>query len=94
MRVFDSLGKKKAILGMVHLGTMPGTPFYEEGSFDATFDKAMGDATALYEGGATGCLVQTVDRVYSTKDESDPARIAGVDRPADLKQSVPRNITG
>jgi membrane complex biogenesis BtpA family protein len=78
MRVFDSLGKKKAILGMVHLGAMPGTPFYEEGSYEATFDKALGDATALFEGGATGCLVQTVDRVYSTKDESDPARIAGV----------------
>ena len=63
---------------MVHLGAMPGTPFYEEGSYEATFDKALGDATALFEGGATGCLVQTVDRVYTTKDESDPARIAGV----------------
>lgn len=78
MRSFDTLGKQKAILGMVHLGAMPGTPFYEEGSYQATFDKALGDATALFEGGATGCLVQTVDRVYSTKDESDPARIAGV----------------
>ena len=57
---------------MVHLGTMPGTPFYEEGTFEATFDKAMGDAEALFKGGATGCLIQTVDRVYSTKDESDP----------------------
>jgi len=78
MRIFESLGKKKAVLGMVHLGAMPGTPFYEEGSYEATFDKALGDATALYQGGAEGCLVQTVDRVYSTKDESDPARVAGV----------------
>ncbi len=78
MRIFDTLGKKKAVLGMVHLGAMPGTPFYEEGSYEATMDKALGDAKALYEGGATGCLIQTVDRVYSTKDESDPARIAGV----------------
>jgi len=78
MRVFDSLGKKKAILGMVHLGPMPGTPFYEEESYEATFDKALGDAHALYEGGATGCLVQTVERVYSVKDEADPTRVAGV----------------
>lgn len=78
MRVFDTLGKKKAVLGMVHLGTMPGTPFYEEGGYEAAFEKALGDAKALYEGGATGCLVQTVDRVYTVKDESDPARIAGV----------------
>ncbi len=78
MRVFDSLGKKKAVLGMVHLGAMPGTPFYEEGSYEATFEKALGDALALYQGGATGCLVQTVDRVYTARDESDPARVAGV----------------
>jgi membrane complex biogenesis BtpA family protein len=78
MRVFETLGKKKAVLGMVHMGAMPGTPFYEEGSYEATFEKAVGDAVALYEGGADGCLVQTVDRVYTTKDESDPARIAGV----------------
>ena len=78
MRVFETLGKKKAVLGMVHMGAMPGTPFYEEGSYEATFEKAVSDAQALYQGGADGCLVQTVDRVYTTKDESDPARIAGV----------------
>ncbi|MBA3943248.1 MAG: hypothetical protein H0X37_01645 [Herpetosiphonaceae bacterium] len=78
MRTFDRLGKRKAVLGMVHLGTMPGTPFYEEDSYEATFEKAMEDATALDQGGADGCLVQTVDRVYSVKDESNPTRVAGV----------------
>ena len=78
MRVFESLGQKKAVLGMIHLGAMPGTPFYKEGSYEATFEKALADAAALVEGGADGCLVQTVDRVYTTKDESDPARVAGV----------------
>jgi hypothetical protein len=78
MRLFDTLGTKKTVLGMVHLGLMPGSPFYEEGSYEATFEKALSDAQALYEGGADGCLVQTVDRVYSPKDEADPATIAGV----------------
>lgn len=78
MRMFDTLGKSKAVLGMVHLGPMPGTPFYEEGTYEATFEKALGDARALYEGGATGCLVQTVERVYSVKDEAEPSRVAGV----------------
>jgi membrane complex biogenesis BtpA family protein len=78
MRLFEQLGRKKVVLGMIHLGTMPGTPFYEEGSYEATFDKALADAHALYEGGADGCLVQTVDRVYLPTDESDPARVAGV----------------
>jgi uncharacterized protein len=78
MRIVDKLGRKKVVLGMIHLGVMPGTPFYEEGSYEATFEKALADAHALYEGGADGCLVQTVDRVYVKGDESDPARVAGV----------------
>ena len=56
-RLFHDLGKKKAIIGLVHLGRMPGTPFYEEGTYEDTFEKALRDAKALEEGGATGCLV-------------------------------------
>jgi uncharacterized protein len=78
MRIFDTLGKKKVVLGMVHLGAMPGTPFYEEGSYEQTLEEAVANAVALYEGGADGCLVQTVDRVYTTGEETDPARVVGV----------------
>ena len=77
-KIFADLGKKKTIIGMVHLGAMPGTPFYEEGSYEETFERALRDAKALDEGGATGCLVQTVERVYPTKDEADYARVVGV----------------
>jgi hypothetical protein len=59
---------------MVHLAPLPGTPFYEEGSFRETLNRAVDSARALHEGGADGCLVQTVDRVYGAGEESDPAR--------------------
>lgn len=78
MRLFEQLGRKKVVLGMIHLGAMPGTPFYVEGSYEATLERAVADARALFEGGADGCLVQTVDRAYSKEDEADPARVAGV----------------
>jgi membrane complex biogenesis BtpA family protein len=78
MHIFNSLGKKKIIIGMVHLGPSPGTPFYEEGSYHKNLERAVADATALYKGGADGCLVQTIDRVYPTGDMADPARIAAV----------------
>jgi len=78
MRVFELLGKRKAVLGMVHLPPLPGTPFYEEGSFRRTLEAAVESARALAEGGAGGCLVQTVDRVYATGEDSDPARTAAV----------------
>jgi hypothetical protein len=33
MREFGTLGQRQAVLGMVHLPPLPGTPFHEEGSF-------------------------------------------------------------
>ncbi|MFE0351498.1 BtpA/SgcQ family protein [Streptomyces griseoluteus] len=64
----------KLILGMVHLAPLPGTPFHRPDTFPEILDTAVASARALYEGGADGCLIQTVDRVYSVADESDPAR--------------------
>jgi membrane complex biogenesis BtpA family protein len=78
MRTFDTLGTKKVVLGMVHLLPLPGTPFYQEGNLEQALDKAVADATALYRGGADGCLIQTVDRVYSAADEADYARVAAM----------------
>lgn len=74
MRSFDLPGDRKLVLGMVHLRPLPGTPLYEEESFSETLDVAVESARALDEGGADGCLVQTVDHVYSVGEDSDPAR--------------------
>ncbi|HEU0298651.1 MAG TPA: BtpA/SgcQ family protein [Longimicrobium sp.] len=75
---FGAPGGRKAVLGMIHLQPLPGTPFHEEGSFGAALERAVRSARALHEGGADGCLVQTVERVYSVRDESDPARTAAM----------------
>ncbi|MEU6173853.1 BtpA/SgcQ family protein [Streptantibioticus parmotrematis] len=68
----------KVCLGVVHLDPLPGTPFHEAGSFGRILDDTVASVRALYEGGAHGALLQTVDRVYSPRDESDPARIAAM----------------
>jgi membrane complex biogenesis BtpA family protein len=78
MRIFENLGKKKMVIGMVHLLPLPGTPFYQEGNVEQALTKAVADATALYHGGADGCLIQTVDRVYPAADEADYARVAAM----------------
>jgi len=78
MRTFKTLGKKKVVLGMIHLKPLPGTPHHEEGMLEEAFEKAIKDATALDQGGADGCLIQTVDRVYTSADESDYARLASM----------------
>ncbi|GAB1326636.1 BtpA/SgcQ family protein [Streptomyces sennicomposti] len=71
-------GKQALVLGMVHLAPLPGTPFHRPDTFPEILDTAVASARALYEGGADGCLVQTVDRVYGVADESDPARTAAM----------------
>src|SRR5919199_1277582 len=76
--MFENLGKKKIVIGMVHLLPLPGTPFYQEGNVERALTKAVADATALYHGGADGCLIQTVDRVYPAADEADYARVAAM----------------
>lgn len=78
MRIFDTLGTKKVVIGMVHLLPLPGTPFYQEGNVEQALDKAVADARALEQGGADGCLIQTVDRVYPAGDEADYARVAAM----------------
>lgn len=78
MPEFTTPGGHKAVLGMVHLQPLPGTPFHRDGEFPRILETAVASARALHDGGADGCLVQTVDRVYTTADESDPARTAAM----------------
>ncbi|HHU70879.1 MAG TPA: BtpA family membrane complex biogenesis protein [Clostridiales bacterium] len=64
----------KLIFGLIHLRPMPGTPFYKDGDYEASIEKAIKDAKALENGGASGCLIQTVDKVYPNGDDSDYVR--------------------
>lgn len=78
MHVFENLGKKKVVIGMVHLGALPGTPFSEPGDYAAVRQKALSDALALEAGGADGCVVQNAgDRVFAI-DNADPAIVAAM----------------
>lgn len=87
MQTLEFKEGKKYIYGLVHVGTTPGSPFFVEGSYEATTEKAVNDARALYEGGATGCLVQTVDRIY-TVDQADPVAVAHIARITTLIKQV------
>lgn len=78
MSIFSNLEKKKLIFGLIHLKPLPGTPLYQEGGFEVALEKALNDARALCEGGADGCLVQTVDRIYPSGDDADYARVSAM----------------
>ncbi len=76
--MIDFSSGRKYIIGLVHLLPLPGTPFYKADSLDDNIQKAVSDACALARGGADGCLIQTVDRVYSNQDDTDYARVAAI----------------
>ncbi|MDR2102609.1 MAG: hypothetical protein LBP42_00740 [Treponema sp.] len=68
----------KQVFGLIHLKPLPGTPFYQEGDFELSMEKALADVRALVKGGADGCLIQTVDRVYPPGDDTDYTRLAAM----------------
>ena len=76
MALFDNNKNTKLVIGLVHLLPLPGTPFHEEGNFQKAIEKALTDVQALQDGGADGCLIQTVDRVYPSGETVDFARMA------------------
>jgi len=78
MTIFANLGKKKLVFGLIHLKPLPGTPLFEDGMFEESYEKAVKDAQALYNGGADGCLVQTVDKIYPSTDDADYARVSAL----------------
>lgn len=80
---------KKKIYGLVHLLPLPNTPFYEEGNLEKSIEKALTDVRALKAGGATGCLIQTVDKVYPASDDTDYVRVSCMSVIADrVRQEV------
>lgn len=79
MKIFNNQRNNKAIMGLVHLVPLPGTPYYEEGNFEKAMTKALVDVQTLQNGGADGCLIQTVDRIYPAGNRDvDPARLAAL----------------
>jgi membrane complex biogenesis BtpA family protein len=62
-------GKKKVVIGMVHLGALPGTPLYDEaGGLPALIHAAAADLAALQAGGVDAVMFGNEnDRPYALK---------------------------
>lgn len=75
-----------SIIGMVHIGPLPGTPWYgTKGDYAAVRAKAISDALALAEGGAHGALVQNRDDRVFPSGPADPVVAAAF---ADITRAV------
>lgn len=77
---FDQLfGKKKIVIGMVHLKALPGAPRYEN-NMPAVVDAALADAAALEQGGVDGIMVENFFDAPFFKDRVPPETVAAMAR--------------
>jgi membrane complex biogenesis BtpA family protein len=70
-------GLTRALIGMVHLLPLPGSPRWS-GSLDLVVDRAVADARALASGGFHACLVENYGDVPFSPDRVDPATVAAM----------------
>ena len=71
------VGVNKAVIGMVHLRALPGSPRWA-GSMEAVVQAALEDARALADGGVDALLVENYGDVPFTTGRVDSATVAGM----------------
>src|SRR5262245_18200982 len=71
------VGEPKAVIGMVHLRALPGSPAWA-GSMDTVVQAALRDAHALVDGGVDALLVENLNDVPFSAGRVDAATIAAM----------------
>ena len=70
-------GVARALIGMVHLLPLPGSPRWGD-SLEAVVDRAVADARALQGGGFHACLVENYGDAPFSPAQADPATVAAM----------------
>lgn len=77
---FDALfGKKKIVIGMVHLQALPGAPRYAN-NVTAVIDAALADVAALEQGGVDGIMLENFFDAPFFKDHVPAETVASMSR--------------
>jgi len=85
---------KKPLIGMVHLGPLPGSP-RESGNFAEVLTQAATDAKALVEGGVDAIMVENFFDAPFAKDRVPPHTLAALTRAAlVVREAAPQTPLG
>lgn len=76
---FAKLFPHKPIIGMIHLGALPGSPAYE-GNFQRVLDSALADAATLEQGGVDALMIENFFDAPFFKDQVGPETVAAMTR--------------
>lgn len=76
----ELFGTDVAMIGMVHLAPLPGTPYYDAaGGFSAIIDRALRDTERLVDGGIHGIQIENqFDRPFLPPGKIGPETVAYV----------------
>ncbi len=84
----DLLGVSKALIGMVHLLPLPGSPRWG-GSMEAVIERALEDARALAAGGMDALLVENHGDAPFFRERVDASTVAAMARAtAEIRRAV------
>ena len=72
--------QKRPLIGMVHLGPLPGSARAETTTLDAVLERAAQDARALKDGGADAVMIENFFDAPFAKDNLPPHTIAALTR--------------
>ncbi|MBW7455981.1 BtpA/SgcQ family protein [Paenibacillus sepulcri] len=67
--IMDIFKTDKAVIGMIHLKALPGSPHFQGGNLDAIFDFAMNDVRAFEEGKVDGLMLENSWDIPFSKPE-------------------------
>jgi membrane complex biogenesis BtpA family protein len=76
--VEEVFGVQKAIIGVVHLSPLPGSPRYEGEELEFIAERALRDAKALKEGGVDGVLIENFWDAPYRKKRVSPITVASM----------------
>ncbi|MCC6042249.1 MAG: BtpA/SgcQ family protein, partial [Candidatus Verstraetearchaeota archaeon] len=76
--VEEVFGVQKAIIGVVHLPPLPGSPRYEGEELEFIAERALRDAKALKEGGVDGVLIENFWDAPYRKKRVSPITVASM----------------
>lgn len=69
----------QAVIGMIHLKPLPGSPHFKGGTLDPVYDFAMSDIKALEEGGVDGLIIENAwDIPFSKPDDIGMETVAAL----------------
>jgi len=74
----DVFGVSKALVGMVHVQAMPGTPRNDGSSLGSTAERAVREASLLVEAGFDGVILENMHDVPYMRREVGPEVVAGM----------------